>query len=131
MRRFLVPVLACLGIVGSLLAPSAKASESDQRMLLTVNAPVQIAGTLIEPGQYVAKLMDSSASRHIVQIFNSDETQVVATILATPDYRLQATGQAQLNFYETSAGQPSAIRSWFFPGELSGQHFPASGSSRP
>jgi hypothetical protein len=114
-----------------LLTTTAKASESDQRMILTVNAPVQIAGTLIEPGQYVAKLMDSSANRHIVQIFNSDESQVVATIFATPDYRLQSTGQAQVKFYETAAGQASAIRSWFFPGELAGQHFPASASSRP
>ena len=130
MKHFLVPALACLGILGSVIAPNAKASEWDQRMILTVNAPVQIADTLLEPGQYVAKLVDSPASRHIVQIFNGDGTRLVTTILATADYRLEATGQPHIEYYETSAGQPSAIRSWFYPGELTGEHFPAP-SARP
>jgi len=125
MKHFLVPALACLGILGSLVAPTAKASEWDQRMLLTVNAPVQISDTVLEPGQYVAKLMDSPSNRHIVQIFTGDEMRLVTTILATPDYRIHATDEAQFNYYETSAGQPSAIRSWFFPGDLTGQHFSA------
>jgi hypothetical protein len=129
MRQFLVPALACLGILGSWLAPSAKASESDQRMILTINEPVQLAGTLLDPGQYVARLVESAANRHIVQVFNSDGA-LVTTVLATPDYRLEATGQPQINFYESSAGQPSAIRSWFFPGNQTGQHF-AEPSARP
>ena len=129
MRQFLVPVLACLGILGSWLAPTAKASELDQQMIMTFNEPVQIAGTLLDPGQYVARLLDSAANRHIVQIFSSDGA-LVTTILATPDYRLEATGHPQINFYESSAGQPAAIRSWFFPGNQTGQHF-VEPSARP
>jgi hypothetical protein len=125
MRHFLIPAFACLGIFGTAVAPTAKASELDQQMVLTVNAPVQIEDTLLEPGQYVARLQDSPSDRHIVQIFNDDQTRLVTTLLATPDYRLRATDRPQLNFYETPAGQPTAIRSWFFPGELYGQHFSA------
>ena len=123
MKKFVVSTLLGLGFLGISFAPNAKASEWDRRMLLTVNAPVQIADTVLPPGQYVAKLMDSPSDRHIVQIFNRDETRLITTVLATPDYRLKATGEAKFSYYETPAGQPSAMSSWFYPGELGGQHF--------
>jgi hypothetical protein len=36
--------------------------------------------------------MDSPADRHIVQVSNADGTQIITTILAIDDYRLQPTG---------------------------------------
>jgi hypothetical protein len=78
---------------------------------------------VLEPGTYVFKLLDSLSDRHIVQIFNSDETHLITTILAVPNYRLQPTGKSTFEFWETPAGQPTAMRAWFYPGDNFGQEF--------
>jgi hypothetical protein len=71
----------------------------------------------------VIKLLDSPSDRHIVQIFNADETQILTTILAIPNYRLQPTGKTVVSFWETPPGQPKALRAWFYPGDNFGQEF--------
>ena len=49
------------------LAMLARADEWNKLTVLTVNQPIQMADKLLEPGQYVFKLLDSSSDRHIVQ----------------------------------------------------------------
>src|SRR6185295_4500268 len=44
-------------------------------------------------------------------------------ILAIPNYRLKATDKTVMTFAERAAGQPQALRAWFYPGELWGQEF--------
>jgi len=78
---------------------------------------------VLPAGTYVFKILDSLSDRHIVQIFNSDETTVYAMILAIPNYRLQATDKTVMTFRERSAGQPEALRAWFYPGRNWGEEF--------
>ena len=44
---------------------------------------------VLPAGTYVFKLMNPQSNRHIVQIFNKDQTKIYATILAIPNYRLK------------------------------------------
>ena len=74
-------------------------------------------------GTYVFKVLDSQSDRHIVQIFNQDETQVLTTILAIPNYRLKTTDKTVITFRERPAGQPEALRAWFYPGHEWGEEF--------
>lgn len=113
----------CLAMLSLPMAPSAKADEWDKRTVLTINEPLQIPGQILQPGKYVMKLMDSDADRHIVQIFNGDESHLITTILAIPNYRLEPTGKTVFTYWETPAGQPPALRAWFYPGDLYGQEF--------
>jgi hypothetical protein len=71
----------------------------------------------------VFKLVDSQSDRHIVQIFSADEKTVYATILAIPNYRLKATGKTVITFRERPAGEPEALRAWFYPGKNWGEEF--------
>jgi hypothetical protein len=71
----------------------------------------------------VFKLADSNSDRHIVQIFNADETHIIATILAIPNYRLKPTDKSVFRFWETPAGNAKAMRAWFYPGDNFGQEF--------
>ena len=105
------------------IAPNAKADQWNKKTILTINEPIQVPNKLLEPGKYVMKLMDSPSNRHIVQIFNADESQLVTTILALPNYRLEPTGKTQFSFWETPPGQPKALRAWFYPGDNFGQEF--------
>jgi LPXTG-motif cell wall-anchored protein len=119
----------CLALMGVVLSPGAKADQWNQKTTLTFSGPVEIPGVhlkgwgVLPAGTYVFKLLDSQSDRHIVQIFNKDETVVVATILAISNYRLKTTGKTVVTFRERPAGEPEALRAWFFPGENYGQEF--------
>jgi hypothetical protein len=71
----------------------------------------------------VFKILDSESDRHIVQIFNQDETMIYATILAIPNYRLKVTDKTVVTFTERPAGEPEALRAWFYPGRNWGEEF--------
>jgi hypothetical protein len=107
------------------LTPFAKADEWDKKTVITTNEPIQIQGKILEPGQYVMKLLDSPSDRKIVEIFDVDETKVEMTILASSTYRLDATGNTRLTFFETKPGQAPALRTWFYPGNNYGLEFSA------
>jgi len=112
---------SCLGLLT--LVPSAMADQWNKKTILTVSEPISVPGKVLQPGKYVMKLLDSPSNRHIVQIFNEREDQLQTTILAIPNYRLQPTGKTEFQWWETPAGQPRAMRAWFYPGDNFGQEF--------
>jgi hypothetical protein len=102
---------------------SARADEFDKKTSISFSQPVEIPGRVLPAGTYVFKLADSMIDRHIVQVFTADESQILATLLAIPDYRLTTTDQTVITFDEVVAGAPEAIRAWFYPGHSIGQEF--------
>jgi hypothetical protein len=116
-------------LMGLALSPSAKADDWDKKTVFTFSGPVEIPGVhlkgwgVLPAGTYVFKVLDSKSDRHIVQILSKDELTVYATILAIPNYRLQATGKTVLTFSERPAGQPEALHAWFYPGKNWGEEF--------
>ncbi len=120
-----MPVLfSCLALFAAAeLSTPARADQWDKKTIMTVNEAVQVPNKVLEPGTYVFKLLDSQSDRHVVQIFTKDETHIVTTIIAIPNYRLQPTGKTEFAFWETPAGQPRAMRAWFYPGDNFGQEF--------
>lgn len=124
MIRWKIFALAsCLGLATFVATQTAQADSWNKKTIITVNEPIQVPGKVLQPGKYVIKLMDSPSNRHIVQIFNEREDQLITTILAIPNYRLQPTGKTEFQWWETPAGQPKALRAWFYPGDNFGQEF--------
>src|ERR1700681_4525714 len=119
----LVLAVASIGLLGVAIAPSARADEWNKKTILTVNETIQVPNKVLPPGKYVIKLLDSPSNRHVVQIFDGDESHLLTTILAIPNYRLQPTGKTVFGFWETPPGQPKALRAWFYPGDNFGQEF--------
>jgi hypothetical protein len=124
-----VKTLSCLALFGALFAPSAQADAWNRKTTVTFSAPVEIPGVHLEgwgilpAGTYVFKILDSQSDRHIVQISNKEETTVYATVLAIPNYRIQATDKTVMTFAERAAGEPEALRAWFYPGRNWGEEF--------
>lgn len=110
-------------VSGCLVLTTAFADSSDKKTILTTNGPILVPGATLQPGRYVVKLVDSPSNRHIVRIFNETEDQVLTTILAIPNWRLTPASETQFTFWETPAGNPPAIRAWFYPGDNFGQEF--------
>jgi hypothetical protein len=123
------PAVFGVALLAAAFSPSAKADEYNQKTIVTFSEPVEIppvyiTGMRVLPaGTYVFKLVNSSSNRHIVQIFNADETKIYATILAIPNYRMVRTDKTVITFNEGLAGQPEAIRAWFYPGDNWGEEF--------
>jgi hypothetical protein len=101
----------------------ARADEYNKKTVVTFNGPVEIPGKALPAGTYVIKLFDSDSDRSVVQIWNKDETLLIATVLAIPDYHLTPADNPIITFEERAQGSPPAIRAWFYPGDNYGLEF--------
>jgi hypothetical protein len=130
MKLFNAMTAVCsVALVGAVLAPAARADDWNRKTVITFSAPVEIPGVhlkgwgVLPAGTYVFKIVDTQSDRHIVQIFSKDEKTVYATILAIPNYRLKVTDKTVITFRERPAGEPEALRAWFYPGRNFGEEF--------
>ncbi len=123
------PAVLCMALLGAAFTPTAQADDRDKKTTVTFSGPVEIPGvhlqgwSVLPAGTYVFKLVESSSNRHIVQIFNKDESKIYATVLAIPNYRLKPTKKTVITFNEGIRGAPEAIRAWFYPGAEWGEEF--------
>jgi hypothetical protein len=106
-----------------LMSSNSWADPWNKKTVITINNSMQIPGAVLHPGKYVFKLADSPSNRHIVQVFNEDESNIIATVLAIPNYRLKPKGDSEFGFWEAPANTPQPLRSWFYPGDNFGQEF--------
>ena len=116
----------CLAMLFLVAMPAARADDWNRKTVITFSGPVEVPGVgaqTLPAGTYVFKILDSQSDRHIVQISNKEETHVFTTILAIPNYRLHATDKTVITFRERPAGEPEALRAWFYPGREWGEEF--------
>ena len=117
-------IVLCLIAIAAVFASSnANADTWNKATKITFPEPVEVAGIVLQSGTYWFQLMDSSADRHIVQIWNADRSRLITTILALPNYRLRPTGDTVIKFAERPSGTPEAVKAWFYPGDNFGQEF--------
>src|SRR5271154_2349335 len=123
------PTVFCMALLTVAFSPSATAQVANKKTTMTFSGPVEIPGVhlqgygVLPAGTYVFKLLDDQANRHIVQILSPDELTMYATILAIPNYRLKPTDKTVITFRERPAGEPEALRAWFYPGSAWGEEF--------
>jgi len=116
----------CLIALCVIAAPKAKADDFDRKSLVTFSAPVEVGGSgaqILPAGTYVFKVINEGMNNHIVQISSQDETHVYTLIIAMPNYRLKSTSKTVMTFSERPAGQPEALKAWFYPGREWGEQF--------
>src|SRR5260370_5061406 len=109
------------------MLPVAGADVWDQATKLTFSQPVEIPGQILPAGSYLFVLLGDSGTRDVVQIFNADRNRLYATLITVPSSRMDPTDDTVISFAERPSGQPEAILTWFYPGELTGHEFRYSG----
>ena len=126
MKQYLstIAVLAA-SLMSTVLVPALKADENNKLTNITIDQSIDVQGTVLPPGSYVIKLLNSPQSRFNVLIYNAAENHVIANVLAIPTYRLRPTGDSKFLFYQTQEGQAPALHTWFYPGDNSGFEFRA------
>lgn len=125
MKRVKLIATACVLATLAVLTLNVAAQDfnTNERTYLTFSSTVELPGVTLQPGTYLFRLADSQSNRHIVQIFNQDETQIHATILAVPAERIEVTGENVVTFRETAEGAIPAVQYWYYPGDRIGHEF--------
>jgi hypothetical protein len=118
----------CLTLIAAasalaLTVPIASADTFNKKTKLTFSQPIRVPGATLSAGTYIFKLVDSQSSRNIIQIMNLRENRLYTTVLAIPDYRLNPSSHTIMTFGEVGSGCPAAVKSWFYPGDNTGNRF--------
>ena len=124
-RRAVVAVCAVLVtvVLGGVLAPGARADQWDKKTVVTFSDAVEIPGQLLAAGTYIFKLADGPTDRHIVEVWNADENQILATIMTIPNMRYKTPDRSLFEFEERTGNSPMALKTWFYPGNSTGEEF--------
>jgi hypothetical protein len=125
-----IQISMCAAVLCATIVTAARAGNWDKKTIVTFSDSVEIPGQVLPAGTYVFKLANSTSDRHIVQIWNGDETQILATIMAIPNYRLDPPDGTIFEFDERPGDSPMALRTWFYPSDNTGPVAIYSGDGR-
>jgi hypothetical protein len=122
MKRALL--LGCaVALALAVAAPAAAQKLADERTFFTFSEPVELPGMTLPAGKYMFRIADTNSGKKIVQIFDESGMTIHATLLSIDARRMEPTEEATVEFLETAANQPRAIRVWWYPGDLTGHEF--------
>ena len=119
-KKMFITLGLALAIV--IVLPTARADEYDQASKLTFNKSVQIPGRVLPAGTYWFVLADINY-RKVVQVFSSDRSTLLASVMTIDAERLKTTEHTALTFAERGAMQPETVLSWFYPADPIGHAF--------
>jgi len=119
-RRFGFLLLAAA--VAALPSFSARA-DTAWRSPLVIGEPTEIPGTVLQPGRYLVKVLDTKETRMVVQFMNADESAAVATVMGIPNYRVETAQSNEFVYFQRAEGAPQALKSWTYPGNNFGIEF--------
>ena len=122
--RILGLVLGAL-LLSAILSPVAKPDAFDKKTEVTFDQQVEIPGWTLQPGTYVFKLIRSISNRSIVQIWDSNETHLYATLQTASEETPSTPNSAYftLDDRDNGEGLPPILQSWFYPGDNIGWTF--------
>jgi hypothetical protein len=115
----ILAILLLFSLAG--LVPRARADDWHKTTLVTVNKPIELPGTVLEPGTYTFRLV--SPNSHIVQIWNAHRTRLYTSIMTIPDARVEPAEHTILKLTESRKGALPELQAWFYPGDSSGEQF--------
>src|SRR5205085_8334076 len=121
-RVTVLVLCACIGLTGH-------ASGASRQTPFSTNETLEVPGRILEPGNYVFKIIETEAQRNVLQVFETvqlwtgDESQLLSTFLTMPNYDVPTTDKTVFAFFERGPKQPKALRIWFSPGKNYGHEF--------
>jgi hypothetical protein len=113
----------CAALLCAVFVPGARADQWDKKVIATFSMAVGVPGHVLPAGTYVFKLVDGIAVEHVVQIWNEEETELLATTLTTPITRTYSPARSTFEFKDRVGKSPAAIKAWFYPGNKVGEEF--------
>jgi hypothetical protein len=119
-----VVFLACsVALLACVMGMPSTAQTLDKRTLFTFSGPVSMPGVTLPAGKYLFRLANPDSGRNVVQVLDADGTKPYGMFFAIRAERFEPASTAEVRFMETAAGMPSAIKTWWYPGDRSGYEF--------
>jgi len=119
----LIGRLMCSAVLVAFVTAPSTAQPLDKRTYFTFSGPVAIPGTTLPAGEYLFRLANPESGRNVVQVMSADGTKALGMFFAMRAERRDASDKPEVSFIETAAGNPAAVRTWWYPGERSGFEF--------
>lgn len=102
----------------------AQGQPLDARTEFTFNQPVELPGVTLPPGTYIFRFVDGTTGRKVMQVQARDASnKTYGMFLTINAERPRPSDDAELRFLETPAGQPAAVKTWWYPGNTIGREF--------
>ncbi|HUP38617.1 MAG TPA: hypothetical protein VM115_00745 [Vicinamibacterales bacterium] len=102
----------------------AQGQPLDSRTEFTFNQPVELPGVTLPPGTYIFRFVDGTTGRKVMQVQAKDASnKTYGMFLTINAQRPRPSDDAELRFLETPAGQPAAVKTWWYPGNTIGREF--------
>lgn len=118
-----LPFVAAALLCFAAYTPNTKASELDQMTVVTFDEPMQIPGQVLQPGTYVFMLGEPTNTRNLVQIWNEDRSELIATTQTVPIERQTLPERSIFRVDERTSSAPAELEAWFYPGSSTGHEF--------
>jgi hypothetical protein len=112
-----------LGLSATLFASAAQAQPEDKRTYFTFSGSIALPGVTLPAGRYLFRIVDTTASRKVIQVLSEDQKKPFTMVNTISDQRRDPPKDATVVFYESPRGTPAAVKSWWYPGETIGYQF--------
>jgi len=124
MLKGIISTACAAAILTTMSVTPARAQTMDSRTEFTFNRPVEMPGVTLPAGTYVFRFVDATSGRSVMQVQAKDASNKnYGMFLTISAQRPKASDDAELRFLETPAGQPAAVKTWWYPGNTLGREF--------
>lgn len=125
-RPLLILALALLVAAPAAIAQTPPGSPgTPTASTLRVDEPLDVGGTILQPGVYTIRVVPGIADRNRVQVVSPDLQKVYVTVRTVPHplEPNEAMPNTTFVYFPAGDGQPRALRTWFAPDPvLNGGH---------
>jgi hypothetical protein len=106
----------CTVLLGFVLTANANGQGTIEKSSFTLTEPLDVGGTILQPGDYQIKVVRLQGNRNMLRVTNADGTELLATVLSIP--HPEGPGGVQIPasryiYYPASAGHIKTLRTWF------------------
>jgi hypothetical protein len=109
--------LLMVSVFALMIAAPAALAQTPEVSTLQVDEPLDVGGTILQPGVYTIRVVPALGNRNRVQVTSTDLKTVYATVLTVP-HDLEPTEEVPNTtfvYFPAGEGQPKALRTWFAP----------------
>jgi hypothetical protein len=117
--RTLIHLACAAAILAGVAVRPAAADPFDKRTYFTFSGPVAVPGMTLPAGRYLFRVVDTS-QRNVVQVLSEDGMRSYALFFTIRAERMVPADDPEVRFLETAADMPTAVQTWWYPGERTG-----------
>ena len=124
-KRLTISACAAAMLTAMSATPArAQGGPMDARTEFTFNRPVELPNVTLPPGTYIFRFVDATTGKRVMQVQAKDAgSKNYGMFMTISAQRPKASDNAELRFLETPAGQPAAVKTWWYPGNTIGREF--------